>query len=70
MIDRAREILKTVEQSQINKNIGDINETDQSKQRLANANKVIQVLSDLNINMLTPLNAFDILVDLKNQIKD
>ena len=70
VIIRAREILKTVEQTQINKNIGEITETDNSKQRLANANKIMQVLSDLNVNTLTPLNAFDILVDLKNQLKD
>ena len=37
---------------------------------MANATKVIQILSDINVNTLTPLNAFDILVDLKNQIKD
>ena len=70
VIERAREILKTVEQSQVNKNIAEISDSDNSRQKMANATKVIQILSDVNINTLTPLNAFDILVDLKNQIKD
>ncbi len=70
VIDRAREILKTVENSQINKNMPEFTENDNAKQKMANATKVIQILSDININTLTPLNAFDILVDLKNQIKE
>ena len=70
VINRAREILKTIERSQINKNLTEVSDSENAKQKMSNATKIVQILSDININTLTPLNAFDILVNLKNQIKD
>jgi len=70
VITRAKEILNSLEQSQINKGVSVIEDNDNSKQKLKAANSIMQILSDLNVNTLTPLNAFDILVDLKNQLKD
>ena len=70
VINRAKEILNSLEESQINKGVSVIENNDNSKQKMMAANKIMQILSDLNVNTLTPLNAFDILVDLKNQLKD
>ena len=70
VIDRAKEILKSLEQSQINKSIAIIDDNQNSKLKMSKANKVMQILTDVDVNTLTPLNAFDILVELKNQIKD
>lgn len=72
IINRARVILHNLEQSDLNRNNDLINETYndtenilQNKQR----NEVIRILNEIDINTLTPLNAFDILIQLKNDLK-
>ena len=68
LIDRAREILHTLEEKDLNR----IPNKEQlsTKKEYRNANEIINVLKDVDLNTLTPLNAFDILIQLKNYIKD
>jgi len=70
VINRAKEILNLLEQSNINHGVSSVENNDNSKQKMIAANSIMQILSDLNINTLTPLNAFDVLIDLKNHLKD
>ena len=67
VIDRAQEILVALESNEL-KTEGNI---EQSKQPDNNKKykKLYEILSDLNINNLTPLGAFDILIELFNIIK-
>ncbi len=71
VVSRAKEILHTLEQNEVNRNLNvkdtTTNETLTDKR---NTKEVMAVLSDLDLNTLTPLNAFDVLVQLKNYIKE
>ena len=69
VVSRAREILSKLEESEQNKKVDLVNPTE-SKKQTKNLSTIVQILSDLDLNTLTPLNAFDILVQLKNEIKD
>lgn len=69
VITRAREILSKLEQSEMNTKVGLVN-PDEVKKQTKNLSNVAQILTDLDVNTLTPLNAFDILIQLKNEIKD
>lgn len=69
VLNRAREILTKLEESEQNKKVEIVNPTESKKQN-ANVGNVVAILSDLDLNTLTPLNAFDVLVQLKKEIKD
>ena len=66
VIFRAKEILHSLEENEINKssslktvnNAAEINKNNRQNQEIAN------ILSDIDVNKLTPLSAFEILVDL------
>ncbi len=71
VIENAKRILHKLEENAINENIvSKLSEEDNlaSKEKKQNINEIINILTDLNINSLTPLNAFDILVQLKNYL--
>ena len=57
-----------LEQNEINRTVDDTIERSSTSRK--NTNEIISILSDLNVNNLTPLNAFDVLVQLKNYLKD
>lgn len=67
VIDRAQEILVALESNELKTEVN----IEQSKQPDNNKKykKLYEILSDLNINNLTPLGAFDILIELFNIIK-
>jgi len=69
VVERAREILKKLEQSEESKKVELVNPVE-SKKQSANLSNIVAILTDLDVNTLTPLNAFDILIQLKNEIKD
>ena len=69
VVERAREILKRLEQSEEAKKVELVNPVE-SKKQSANLSNIVAILTDLDVNTLTPLNAFDILIQLKNEIKD
>ncbi len=67
VITRAREILHNLEQHEINRvteELPTINPNQTAKEK-----EIIRVLNDLDVNTLTPLVAFDILVNFKNELK-
>jgi len=72
VIDRAKQILHSLEQHDLNKDL--INEvesnTNEEKSNYRqNLNEVAGILKELNVNTLTPLNAFDILIQLKGYVE-
>jgi DNA mismatch repair protein MutS len=74
VLDRAREILHILEENDLSKENKLTSSLDSSyatknEQNSKNIKNIVGVLSDLDINMLTPLNAFDVLIQLKNYLK-
>ena len=74
VLDRAKEILHVLEENDLtreNKIVSSLDTSYATKSEQTNKNikNILGVLEDLNINNLTPLNAFDILLQLKNYVK-
>ncbi len=74
VLTRARNILHILEENDLSKenkltNTLDNNYAVKNEQNNKNTKKIMGILEDLNINNLTPLNAFDILIQLKNYLK-
>ncbi|MBR2974440.1 MAG: DNA mismatch repair protein MutS, partial [Clostridia bacterium] len=66
---RAKEIVKLLENSDVSYQI-DAVETTTIKQKVsAVGNEVISMLKDIDINRCSPIEAFDILVNLINKVK-
>lgn len=70
VLDRAKEISKNLES--VNKKL-DLNIFKENKQKAEDNNKLAQsilaIVKDIDINRVSPMTAFDILVDLVNKIK-
>lgn len=71
VITRAKEISVNLENADINRkiaetNLGVMQEAEQIKRSYSD---VIGILNDIDVNMLSPLGAFDILVDLVSRVK-
>ena len=71
---RAKEILHILEENELYKDNKittklDNNYAVKNAENSKNIKSVMSILDDLNINNLTPLNAFDILIQLKNYVK-
>ncbi len=74
VLDRARSILHILEQNDLtreNKLTSNLDEDYAQKtvENNKNIKKITGILGDLDVNSLTPLNAFDILIQLKNYLK-
>ena len=71
VIVRAKEILHTLEENDINKNssLTQINDMSATIKKSKVSQEVISILSDINVDNLTPLNAFDIILQLTDKIK-
>ncbi|MBE5734967.1 MAG: DNA mismatch repair protein MutS [Clostridiales bacterium] len=74
VIEKANKILHSLEQHDLNKNLIndtlEVNSNDNVEmEHRRKMNEVCSILNDLDVNQLTPLSAFDILVQLKNTIK-
>ena len=74
VLTRARNILHFLEENDLtreNKIASSLDSGYASKNEQNNKNikNIIAVLEDLNLNNLTPLNAFDVLIQLKNYLK-
>ncbi len=71
VVSRAKEILHSLEQNDVNRNIAVKNaNTNEALTDKRQTKEIMAVLHDLDLNTLTPLNAFDVLVQLKNYIKE
>ena len=73
VLNRAREILHILEENDLtreNKLTSSLDDdyANKNKQNNKNIKNIVSVLEDLNINNLTPLNAFDVLIQLKNYL--
>ncbi len=65
VIKRAKEISKSLEQTDLNKNLFAETENNlETEKRNKNIVEIIGILNDLNIEKITPLSAFEILNDL------
>lgn len=71
IIQRAKEISHTIEQQDFNIKLANTqHKTKDSQVELALANnQVVNILKELDINKLTPLDAFEILQDLKGKLR-
>lgn len=74
VLDRAREILHLLEENDLSRETKitsalDENYANKNKENNKNLKNIVAVLEDLDVNTLTPLNAFDILLQLKNYVK-
>lgn len=70
VISRAKDILHTLEENELNRNSNLIDKSNISKPREnPHTNEIISVLKELNVNALTPLNAFDMIVNLAELAK-
>ena len=71
VIVRAKEILHTLEENDINKNssLTQINDMSATIKKSKVSQEVVSILSDINVDNLTPLNAFDIILQLTDKLK-
>ncbi|MBR4407130.1 MAG: DNA mismatch repair protein MutS [Clostridia bacterium] len=71
IITRAKEISHNIEQQDFNLKLANVeakNNPEQTENLLAN-NQVLNILKELDVNKITPLDAFEILQDLKGKLK-
>ena len=73
VLTRAKDILHVLEENDLSKETKitsklDSNYAIKNTENTKNSKKVMGILEDLDINSLTPLNAFDILIQLKNYL--
>ena len=71
VISRAKEILHTLEENEINKSssLTKLNETAENVKYQKSVMEVGNILRDVNVNTLTPLNAFDLILQLTDKLK-
>ena len=71
VISRAKEILHTLEENEINKSssLTKLNETTENLKYQKSVMEVGNILRDVNVETLTPLNAFDLLLQLTQKLK-
>ena len=74
VLTRAREILHILEENDLSRENKITSSLDsdyavKNEQNNKNIKNIVGVLTDLDINTLTPLNAFDVLIQLKNYLK-
>ena len=67
--DRAKEIVSMLECSNISYNIENLQETMQNRKSNRTAQEVASILRDIDINRLSPIEAFDILNNLVKRVK-
>lgn len=73
ILSRARDILHTLEENDLNRtpNIQSSTSSESvTKKDFRAQNEIIGILKDTDLNTLTPLSAFDILVQLKSYLKE
>ena len=74
VLKRAQDILHVLEENDLSRENKITSSIDgdyanKNKQNNKNIKNIVAVLEDLNVNNLTPLNAFDVLIQLKNYLK-
>lgn len=69
VITRAKEILHTLEENELNRNSNLVENKLTTKHENKYTQEILNVLKELNVNALTPLNAFDMIVNLAELAK-
>ena len=69
IISRAKEISKNLENADINKKIADANIGIEPKEENSNYNEIIDILKTVDVNMITPFGALEMLADLVSRTK-
>lgn len=70
VITRAKEILHTLEENELNRNSNLVgNKPITTQKENPHSKEILNVLKELNVNALTPLNAFDMIVNLAELAK-
>ena len=71
VISRSKEILHSLEENEINKNstLTTINNSADTVKYQKSAMEVANILRDVNVEKLTPLNAFDLILTLTEKVK-
>ena len=67
---RAREIVSLLENSNITFNLDDVVEINNSRQVAKTAQEVTSILRDIDVNRISPIEAFDILNSLVKKVKN
>lgn len=67
---RAKEIVKLLENSNISLNLDEIEQADNTRQVTKTAKEVASILRDIDMNRISPIEAFDILNSLVKKVKD
>ena len=67
---RAREIVSMLENSDISFNLEEVQNSDNSRQVAKTAQEVTSVLRDIDVNRISPIEAFDILNSLVKKVKE
>ena len=66
IIERAKNILKSLENTSISKDKHNYNETEFKKEKT----EIERIISELDFNNLSPMQAFNVLIDLQEKIKE
>ena len=69
VIARAKDILHSLEETELNRNSNLITTEVVNRKENRHTSEIISVLKELNVNALTPLNAFDMIVNLAELAK-
>lgn len=68
--DRAKQIVKMLENSDINFRLDDVEQSQYKKENDRAQREVVSILKDIDINRCSPIEAFDILNDLVKRVKN
>ncbi|MBO5772420.1 MAG: DNA mismatch repair protein MutS [Clostridia bacterium] len=67
---RAKEISNLLENSDINMRLDSLEDAEQKRKNNANSKQILSILKDLDINRMSPIEAFDVLADLAKKAKN
>ncbi|MBQ2723569.1 MAG: DNA mismatch repair protein MutS [Clostridia bacterium] len=68
--NRAKEITNLLEKSDINMRLDDLEDADKKRKNNKNAKEIVAVLKDVDINRMSPIEAFDMLGELIKKARD
>ncbi|MEG1948273.1 MAG: DNA mismatch repair protein MutS [Clostridia bacterium] len=69
VINRAKELTNSLESSNLALMSLNQEQTQTSAEKVKRSTEILGVLNDINVNLLTPLSAFEILIDLVGKVK-
>jgi DNA mismatch repair protein MutS len=70
VITRSKEILHTLEETDVNKNMAYQNQSDENFSFKRNENEVLNILKETKIETITPFEAMSLINDLKEKLEN